>query len=163
MNMSFRFDGEGNLGDAPAIRTVNVNGEQRTVADVSIYFDNMVSNNDTAPNAPKYIDKGGFWGSGSLWDSQAQMAEKLLAKGARVRASGSMVQRQWKDKDGNPRVSFQLRIDKLNLVLSRVAEVKMKPKSDGASGGYGDNEHAANDDAMANFDDADIPQNAYTN
>ncbi len=159
--MSFRFDAEGNLGDVPEIRTVDVGGEPKTVADVSIYFDNMVSNNDTKPNAPKYIDKGGFWGSGSVWGAQAEMAEKLLSKGTRVRATGTMIQRAWKDKDGNPRTSFQLRIDKLNVVLSRVAEIKMKPRSSEGGHPMHGADDAANDFDMSDVNDADIPSHAF--
>ena len=53
--MANHFEGRGNLAAAPELKQVEVDGEQRTVAELRIYFDRSVPDGDGG-----FEDRGGF-------------------------------------------------------------------------------------------------------
>ncbi len=87
--MSTLFSGTGNLGNIPGLQYVDVNGDKRPVADMRIFFDRRIRQDDGS-----YADGGGFWVTTSLWGWRAEAAAKLLPKGARIFASGRL--REWR-------------------------------------------------------------------
>ncbi len=125
--MSNRFEGNGNLGDAPALKRVRVGDEQRPVLELSIYFDRRVPTGEGA-----FTEKGGFWLNANLWGKRAEIAAPLLAKGARVHAIGELELETW-DDEGEERSAFKLNLDALTIDPLRVQEISYK-ESRGKSG-----------------------------
>ncbi len=127
--MSNRFLGRGNLADAPTLKHVDVEGGKRTVASMRIYFDRSVPDGDGG-----FEDKGGFWMDVSLWGNRAEAAARILAKGARVAVSGSIVLRTWEDKEsGEERSRFELIADSVDLDLGRVDTVTYRQRQSEAT------------------------------
>jgi single-strand DNA-binding protein len=123
--MSNVFQGAGNLGDAPTLKRATVNGEQQPVLELSIYFDRPVPN-----DKDEFEDKGGFWLVAELWGKRAERAAALLAKGARVRIEGTLVQDSWVDKESQEeRIKFKLKLDWIALDPIRIESVKFKESS----------------------------------
>ena len=65
------YQGTGNLGDSPAIKTVQVNGEDRKVAELRVFFDNYRSDGQGGVE-----QSGGHWMDVSLWDYKAEQAAR---------------------------------------------------------------------------------------
>ena len=131
--MSNRFEGSGNLGDAPALKRVRVGDEQRPVLELSIYFDRRVPTGDGA-----FTEKGGFWLNAILWGKRAEIAAPLLAKGARIHAIGELELETWED-DGEQRTAFKLNLDSLTIDPLRVQQISYKE----SRGKPGEDESAA--------------------
>lgn len=124
--MANEFRGRGNLGAAPALKQVEVDGEKRSVAEMRVYFDRSVPDGDGG-----FVDRGGFWLDVNLWGPKGEAAAKVLVKGARVAVSGSLVQRTWEDKEsGEPRSRIELIADQVALDLSRVERVEFRAKAE---------------------------------
>lgn len=128
--MSNRFIGRGNLGAAPELKYVTVDGEQRAVVALRVYFDRLVPNGDEG-----FTDKGGFWLNVNLWGARAETVAKLLPKGARVRVEGTLVQDTWDDKaTGEPLSRIEIQADSVDLDLGRVEAITFRPKTDAENG-----------------------------
>lgn len=120
--MSNVFQGAGNLGDAPSLKRAMVAGEPQPVLELSIYFDRPVPIENGA-----FEDRGGFWLAAELWGKRAEQAAAVLAKGARVRAEGTLVQNTWTDKDTEEvRTAFKLKLDWIAIDPMRVEQVRFK-------------------------------------
>lgn len=107
--MSNEFRGTGNIGQAPALRTVKVNGEDRSVVDLRVYFDRRIPMKDGS-----YDDDGGFWLTVSVWGSRADNAFKLLSKGMRIEVIGPLRLETW-ENDNEVRTEFRLTADKITI------------------------------------------------
>lgn len=133
------FSGTGNLGTAPTLRRVASGGEEREVAEMRVYFDRSVPKQGGG-----FEDKGGFWLTVAVWGARAALAAKVLQKGARVQATGTLRQETWKDKDtGAGRSELRLTAETLGLDLACVESVEFKKRGGantgpGAAGGGGD-------------------------
>lgn len=122
--MTNTFMGTGNLGGDPVL-TSPVGKDQRQVADLRIYFDKPVKNQETG----EFEDKGGFWLDVSAWDRLAVDAMRLLKKGTRVRVEGALKQNVWTDdKSGEERSKFVLYAQEISLTLARVESVHRRLK-----------------------------------
>lgn len=123
--MSNVFVGTGNLGDAPTLKQVKVNGEDRAVAEWRVFFD------EYSRDAQGDIQQtGGFWMTCSAWDRRAENVARLLRKGARVRVEGRIREETWKDKtSGEDRSEMRLAVDDVFLALSRIESVKFKERA----------------------------------
>lgn len=122
--MSNRFIGTGNLGGHPELSTP-VGNEQRSVADMRIYFDRPVKN----PETDQFDDKGGFWLDVSAWDRLAEDVTRTLRKGMRVKVEGSLKHNSWRDEaSGEERSKLVLYADEVTLVLHRVESVELRQK-----------------------------------
>lgn len=107
--MSNEFRGIGNIGQAPALRTVKVNGEDRSVVDLRVYFDRRIPMKDGS-----YEDDGGFWLTVSVWGSRADNAFKLFSKGMRIEVIGPLRLETW-ENDNEVRTEFRLTADKISI------------------------------------------------
>jgi single-strand DNA-binding protein len=107
--MSNEFRGTGNIGQAPTLRTVKVNGEDRSVVDLRVYFDRRILMKDGS-----YEDDGGFWLTVSVWGSRADNASKLLSKGMRIEVIGALRLETW-ENDIEVRTEFRLTADKISI------------------------------------------------
>ena len=124
--MSNTFSGNGNLADNPAIKTVTVEGEERRLAEMRIFFDRLRNDGDGGLE-----DKGGFWLDVTAWgDALADRCGKLLRKGARVHVVGELQQQQWTDKEtGEERTVMQLNASEVYLGLTRLETVTYRAKA----------------------------------
>lgn len=118
-----RFNGVGNLGDRPKLKSVPVGDEVRDVLDLRIYFDRPVPDGDGS-----FADKGGFWLNANLWGNRAKPLSDLLDKGMRVRVEGTLIQETWEDREGEERTGMKLDVDALALELVRVASIEMRAR-----------------------------------
>lgn len=121
--MTRLFSGTGNLGAEPALKQVEVDGEERSVADMRIYFDRQLKQDDGA-----FVEDGGFWLTTSLWGWRAEAAARLLPKGARVFARGRLREDSWEGDDGETRTQLRLDADYLTVDLLCIDELKLRTK-----------------------------------
>jgi len=133
--MSTYFSGRGNLGAAPELKTVQVNGEDRQVTEMRLYCDRSVPDGNGG-----FKDKGGFWLNVSRWGVAGEHCARVLTKGDRIKAEGTLVQDSW-EKDGEKRSRLELTADDITLDLSRVESVTRKPKARPANGSGEDAGH----------------------
>lgn len=92
------------------LRTVQVNGEDRSVVDLRVYFDRSVPQGDGT-----FEDEGGFWLSVSLWGSRAESAAKVLRKGARIQVEGQWREESWESDDGQTHTALRLTANRLGI------------------------------------------------
>lgn len=98
------FQGIGNLGTTPIINTVEVEGENRQVVNMRVYFDRPVGED--------FKDKGGFWLSVDVWGYRAEEAKRILKKGARAFLIGTLRSEEWPDEQtGEMREQMRLSAD----------------------------------------------------
>ena len=118
------YQGTGNLGDSPAIKTVQVNGEDRKVAELRVFFDIY------RPDGQGGVEQtGGHWLDVSLWDYKAEQAARRLRKGARVHVSGRLELDPGADREtGEPREKLRLVADDVLLSLTRVKGVEFEAR-----------------------------------
>jgi single-strand DNA-binding protein len=70
----------------------------------------------------KYTNKAGektsetTWHRITLWNQQAELAEKYLSKGSMVAIQGKMVNNDYTDKDGNKRSSYEIKVSEIMLL-----------------------------------------------
>jgi single-strand DNA-binding protein len=118
--MTNRFDGVGNLGQAPRLTQVTQQDDTIPVLDLRIYFERPVPG---AGNG-EYVDRGGFWLNVSLWGARAEQAAPLLNKGTRVCVRGVLVEDRWTDAEsGERRIALKLRADYLALDPLRLVSI----------------------------------------
>ena len=122
--MSNRFEGKGNLGTEPVLKTVTIAGEDRQVAEMRVFFDEYSRN-----AAGELEQTGGFWLPVSLWDERGLRAARLLRKGARVRVVGQLRPFDYTPEGTDVRVpAFHLLAEEISLTLARVDEVRFAAK-----------------------------------
>jgi len=123
--MSNEFRGNGNLAENPAIKTVTVDGEERKLAEMRIFFDRLRQDGDGG-----LADKGGFWLDVTAWGNDlAERCGKLLRKGARLHVVGELQQQKWTSKEsGEEKSAMQLNASEVYLGLSRIESVAYKER-----------------------------------
>lgn len=60
-------------------------------------------------------DKPTTWWKCSLWGKRAEVLSQYLTKGSRVTVTGSATERKWTDKDGQERVTLEIRVNDIAL------------------------------------------------
>ena len=88
--MSNKFKGTGNLGKTPELKFIETADGKRAVANFSIRFDR-----DKRLDDGSYVDNGGFWLDVAIFGKKAEQVAKVLSKGSRVYAEGSLKQQTW--------------------------------------------------------------------
>ena len=68
----------------------------------------------------------------TAWRSVAENAAKSLRKGARVFVAGKLVQRTWKDKDGNKRQTVEVQVTNVGPDLQFATAEVEKSAADGS-------------------------------
>lgn len=56
------------------------------------------------------------WVTCSMWGERGKKLQQYLTKGTRVAITGRVSARGWKDKEGEPRVDMEVRVDQLTLL-----------------------------------------------
>jgi single-strand DNA-binding protein len=85
-------------------------------------------------------DKPTIWWNCQLFGKRAESLQQYLGKGQQVAVSGSVTEREWKDKDGQPRKSMDVRVNDVALqgrpqgeaVPQRQAAAAPKPSAQGS-------------------------------
>ena len=123
--MSNEFRGTGNVGDAPILKTVLVDDEERKVVQLRIFFDEYRQDGSGG-----FEHSGGFWLDVNVWgERRATDVAQHVRKGARVHVSGRLTESRWTvTATGEERHALHLNADDLFLGLTRVAEVAYKPR-----------------------------------
>jgi single-strand DNA-binding protein len=118
------YQGTGNLGERPALRSVQVNGAERKVAELRVFFDSY------RPDGEGGLEQtGGHWLDVSLWDYKAEQAARLLRKGARVHVIGRLELDAWTDREtGEPREKLRLVAEDVLLSMARVKSVEFEAR-----------------------------------
>ncbi len=129
--MSNEFSGTGNVGDQPLLKTVMVGSEERQVAELRVFFDEYRQDGKGGLE-----QAGGFWLDVNVWgDRLAAEVAQLVKKGARVHVTGRLAETQWTvTATGEERSALHLNADHLFLSLTRLGEVKFKPRREAAEG-----------------------------
>lgn len=60
-------------------------------------------------------DKSSIWWNCSLFGKRAASLQQYLAKGQQVTVNGNITEREWSDKDGQPRKSMEIRVNDIAL------------------------------------------------
>ncbi len=118
------YQGTGNLGERPTLRTVRVDGKERKVAELRVIFDHYRPDGQGS-----LAQSGGHWLDVSLWDYKAEQAARLLHKGARVHVIGRIEVDTWTDR-GTGELWEKLRVvaDDVLLSMARVKSVEFEAR-----------------------------------
>ena len=123
--MSNEFRGTGNVAETPWLKTVMVEGEERKVTDMRVFFDEY-----RPDGRGGFEQSGGFWLDVNVWgDRRAADVAQHIKKGARIHVVGHLVESTWTTTDpGAERRALHLDADELFLSLVRVAGVTFQPR-----------------------------------
>lgn len=121
--MANKFQGTGNIGKAPELKYISTADGQRAVANFSIRFDR-----DKRLENGEYVDNGGFWLDVAIFGTQAERVLKVLKKGSRVFAIGSLKQQVW-EKDGEEMSKLLLEANYIALDLIGIESVQLQEKN----------------------------------
>ena len=116
----------GNLGDDPRSGvTQDRNGEPLHWISFSMRQPHW-SKNDRG----KFVDSGGFWINVSWFDRKAEIAGRLLKKGAAVVVIGDLHAEIWVDKDtGEQKAGFKVNADEVAFDMRSLADVAYRQRS----------------------------------
>ncbi len=109
--------------------------------------------NFTVASTPRKFDRAsGEWKDGealflrcSIWRQAAENVAESLTRGMRVVVQGSLVQRSYKDKEGQQRTVIEMQVDEVGPSL-RYATAKVNRATRQSGGGGGFTDAPANDD-----------------
>ena len=74
------------------------------------------------------------WWTIIMWRQAAEDAANVITKGQRLIVVGEFEMREWEDKDGNNRRTYEITSENVGLIPSQLESVVRKPKK-GQSGG----------------------------
>ena len=97
----------GNLGKNPEIKTAS-NGHK--------YATFSLATTETYNNKAGERVKDTTWHNITLWEKQAELAEKYLTKGSQIGVVGKLVNNEYTDKDGNKKSRYELRVTEMQFL-----------------------------------------------
>jgi single-strand DNA-binding protein len=108
-----------------------VGSEERQVAELRVFFDEYRQDGKGGLE-----QAGGFWLDVNVWGERlAAEVAQLVKKGARIHVIGRLAETQWTvTATGEERSALHLNADHLFLSLTRLAEVRFKPRREAAEG-----------------------------
>lgn len=83
-------------------------------------------------------DKPTIWWNCSLFGKRAEALSQYLVKGQQVTVAGTVSEREWKDKEGNPRKSMDVRVTEIALQGGRREDKAPAPAARSSGGGFTD-------------------------
>ncbi len=121
--MRNEFRGNGNLADAPTLKSLNVDGEARSIAEMRVFFDRTRDDGHGG-----LADKGGFWLDVTVWnETLAERCARLLVKGARIHVAGELEHQSWTSKEsGAEKSALQLHASEVYFGLARIESVTLR-------------------------------------
>lgn len=96
------------------------------------------------------------WYRCSIFGKQAEAAGEYLKKGSAVLAEGRMQERQWTDKDGNERNTWEMRVDAWRFAGGRSSDSSSAPQRQAADPKPAPSRPAADQSGFEDMTD-DIP------
>lgn len=96
----------GRLGQDPELRYLQ---SGTAVASLNLAVDDFRKAQDGSS------EKITNWFRCNFWGKTAEILNQYARKGKKITVSGSLVQRTWKDRDGNDRTSVEIRVINLDL------------------------------------------------
>lgn len=99
-------------------------------------------------NARQWVDGTATYLRCTVWKAMAENVEKSLRKGDSVLVTGDLKQRDWEDREGNRRTSYDLEVKNIGASL-RYAEVTINR----TSGGSGQRDGFATESGFGGGDD----------
>lgn len=122
-------------------------GEFRVVADPELRFTpsgkavgnvRLVANGRKKNEAGEWVDDKVVWLNGTLWDTAAENMVESVTAGMLVEVRGRLETREYEDREGNKRQSYDLALDSLTPSLKyATAKVSKVERSGGTGGGSG--------------------------
>ena len=111
-------------------------------------------------NSDSWKDRDGnkqeklMWVNCNVWGKSAETLSKLLKKGMGVIVEGSLVVREWNDKDGNKRLSVECKVG-----LGNNVEITSWPKHETGQSDAFANERPFHDNNLPELpiEDSDLP------
>ena len=100
--------------------------------------------NFSVATSETYKDKAGErqkrteWHKIVVWGKQAEIAQKYLKKGSLVFIEGRIQSREWQDKEGGKRTSFEIVCNNFRMLGGRPDGARAE-----GGGGYGDSAHGS--------------------
>lgn len=85
-------------------------------------------------------EKPTIWWNCGLWGKRAQSLQQYLVKGQSVTVSGTLTEREYTDKDGQPRKAQEIRVNDVTLQggAKQAASSSPKPAAKPAGSGFDD-------------------------
>jgi len=116
---------KGNIGSAPELKTVNVNGEDKQLVE----FRMKSTEGYTDKNTNEWVDQGA-WYSVAVWgDTMRDAVMKNLSKGNPVYVVGQQTTDNWKDeKSGEDRQNMQIRAQAVMPWLPGIESIKFEER-----------------------------------
>ena len=137
----------GNVGSDPVIKSVGNGGMK--VSEFSIAVNEVTGRGESRQ---EYTT----WYRVSFWNNQAETVMQLIKKGTLIYVEGKITLRPYTDRDGNQKISAEVRGSDFQLLLSERRE-----NSGGSNGGYSNQRGGDNMPAEQGFtavaEDDDLP------
>jgi single-strand DNA-binding protein len=133
----------GRLGRDPETRYT---GGGQAVANFSVATD------ETYKDRNGERQKRTEWHKIVVWGKQAEIAQQYLKKGSLIFIEGRIQSREWQDKEGQKRTSFEIVASNFRMLGGR---------ADGASAGAGGGAGRSGSGVGGDFDDQSGPEESY--
>ena len=107
----------GNVGNAPEIKTLESGVKLATFS---------------LATAEKFINKQGEkveqtdWHRLEAWNGLVKVCETIIQKGDRLCIEGKIKTEKWEDKDGNPRTTTKILVQRIELLGNRREQIEMQ-------------------------------------
>jgi single-strand DNA-binding protein len=111
----------GNVGSTPEVRTLD--GGTKVAS-----FSLATNENYTKKDGTKVEQTE--WHRLEVWGNLANVAETIIKKGDRICIEGKIRTEKWEDKDGNPKTSVKIRVERIELLGKRREEVEAKAEQE---------------------------------
>lgn len=97
---------KGRLSHNPELKSVDVKGESKSVCSFDVAVD-------------KNFGEGVDFFKCQIWGKRAEFVDKFFSKGQEILVQGSHESRQYKDKDGNNRIAWELKAERVEFCGSK--------------------------------------------
>ena len=111
----------GNVGGTPEVRTLDSGTK---VANFSL----ATNENYTKKDGTKIEQTE--WHRLEVWGNLANVAETIIKKGDRICIEGKIRTEKWEDKEGNPKTSVKIRVERIELLGKRREEVETQAEQE---------------------------------
>ena len=111
----------GNVGGMPEVRTLDSGTK---VANFSL----ATNENYTKKDGTKVEQTE--WHRLEVWGNLANVAETIIKKGDRICVEGKIRTEKWEDKEGSPKTSVKIRVERIELLGKRREEVETQAEAE---------------------------------
>jgi len=111
----------GNVGGTPEVRTLDSGTK---VANFSLATNENYSKKDGTKVEQTE------WHRLEVWGNLANVAETIIKKGDRICVEGKIRTEKWEDKEGSPKTSVKIRVERIELLGKRREEVETQAEAE---------------------------------